>query len=161
MANPGQQARIPGYATWQGIVSDEVLQRAKDFFVYSADFVGTNNLPASATRTVSIAIQADSDFLIVVCNRTTIVTGTPATEVTFTPVLATIKDSGSGRDLMDRPVHLEALAGDGQLPGYWPFPKFMRRSSTLQTTLQNLDGANAYDVRVSYLGFKLFDFPAG
>jgi hypothetical protein len=74
--------------------------------------------------------------------------------------LVTIFDAGSGRQLFDRPQHMDNLAGTAQLPSYWPMPKIFRANATITTTVQNLDGANDRNTRIAYLGFKIFDFPA-
>lgn len=138
---------------------EQIRVRAKDFFQYAVEFLP---LAAAGTASQDIAIQNDSDFLIVACNAIV----TDAANVVFTavnqaPFLATIVDAGSGRQLQNRAVHFSTLYGDATLPGYLNFPKMMDRASTLRTTLQNLDAANAYNVRVTYAGFKVFDTTMG
>jgi hypothetical protein len=130
-------------------------RRAKDFFVYSAEFLP---LTASLTLTFETAIQADSDFLCVAAVR--IVTATNNTTLVAVPVpeLVTIFDAGSGRNLMDRAIHIDNLMGTGQLPTYWPMPKIFRANSTISTTVQNLEATDR-NVRIAYLGFKVFDYP--
>lgn len=149
-----QQRISPGISPFLGWLPRALWRRAKDFFVYSAEFLP---LAANQTQTFEIAIQADSDFVIVAGVR--VVTQIDnVTQTTFVPELVRILDTGSGRELTDRAVHMENWFGTAQLPAYWPYPKVIRASSTLQTTVQNLDG-NARNVRMSYLGFKVFDYP--
>ncbi len=158
MANVGQMARqqriSPGISPFLGWLPRALWRRAKDFFVYTAEFLP---LSASATQTFEIAIQADSDFVIVAGVRV-VTTTDNLTVQTFVPELVRILDTGSGRELTDRAVHIENWFGTAQLPAYWPYPKVIRASSTLQTTLQNLE-ANDRNARLSYLGFKVFDYP--
>lgn len=161
MANPTKAARVgaspaggaaPQLGPFFGLLPRKLLRRLKDFFVYTAEFLP---LAAGGTATVNTAIQADSDFLIVAVTRVV----TDIANTTFlanVPQLVTITDAGSGRNLMDRAVHMDNLIGTAQLPSYWPYPKLIRASGTLNTTVQNLDGANARNVRISYLGFKVF-----
>lgn len=164
MARPGvlQQSRGPAeYVTfisnpWLYFLPPDLRTRVKDFFTYSANFLP---LAASGTATVDIAIQNDSDFLIVAATRV-VSSEDNATEVTFPPLLVTIVDSSSGRQLMDRAVHIENLFGSAQRPSVWPSPKLIRAAGTLSTTCQNLT-ATARNVRISYLGFKVFGTAMG
>lgn len=161
MANPTKASRTgaspaggaaPQLGPFFGLLPRPLLRRVKDFFVYTAEFLP---LAAGGTATVNTAIQADSDFLIVLVTR--VVTDTLNTTFSANvPMLVNVTDAGSGRNLMDRAVHMDNLFGTAQLPSYWPYPKLIRASGTLNTTVQNLDGGNAYNVRMSYLGFKVF-----
>lgn len=143
---------------WEGKLPRWARERAKDFFGYNVDFLP---LAAGATATNTIAVQNDSDFMIVEANI--FIGDDPLTTITDPDnalLLVLIKDSGSGRDLMDQPAPVANYFGTAQRPGYLPYPKVIRRASTLSTQLQNLDAVNAQNVRISYLGFKVFDFPA-
>lgn len=161
MTNAGQTGRAfpqnqVGPAPFLGWLPRKLWRRAKDFFVYSAEFLP---LTASLTLTFETAIQADSDFLCVAAVR--LVTATDNTTIVAVPVpeLVTIFDAGSGRNLMDRAIHIDNLMGTGQLPTYWPMPKIFRANSTISTTVQNLEATDR-NVRIAYLGFKVFDYPA-
>lgn len=159
MANVGQTGRAfpqnqVGPAPFLGWLPRKLWRRAKDFFVYSAEFIP---LALSATATFETAIQADSDFLCVAVSR--LVTAVDNTTfIANVPQLVTIFDAGSGRNLMDRAIHIDNIMGTGQLPSYWPMPKIFRANSTITTTVQNLE-ATARNVRIAYLGFKVFDYP--
>lgn len=160
MANPNQVQRsrptAVGIAPFSGWIPRKLWRKAKDFFIYSAEFLP---LAAGGTLTVETAIQSDSDFLAVAGCR--VVSDTANTTFFATvPQLITIVDAGSGRQLMDRAQHIDNLLGTAQLPSYFPMPKIFRANGTISTTLQNLDGANARNVRISYLGFKVFDYEA-
>ena len=142
-----------------GILPQALWKRTKDFFTYNADFVGTFSINAGSTVTFDIAIQADSDFLIVALAR--VVTDGTVDELTatgFPPLAVTIVDTGSGRQLQDRASHIENLFGTAQLPSYWPQPKLIRASSTFSTTIQNLDPGNGFQARLSYIGFKIYGY---
>lgn len=124
---------------------------AKDFFVYTAEFLP---LAAGGTAAQNVAIQSDSAFLLTALTR--VVTAVDnTTVVTFAPMMLQLTDLGSGRALMDRPVHLESLAGTAQLQSTI-FPKFINPASTLGVQLQNLDLVTARNVRLAFLGFKVF-----
>lgn len=159
MANAGQVRRAsqspaitPALNPFFGLLPQNLWNNAKDFFVYGDDY-----LPIGAGLTVpqNIAINSDSDFLI----TSAVAVVTDAANVVFSanrPFLVSILDSGSGRQLHNTPIHMDNLFGTAQLPSYWPFPKLIPRASTVTTTIQNLDAANAFNVRIAYLGFKIF-----
>lgn len=125
----------------------------RDFFSYGNEVVP---LAVLTTTTTTIQIQADSDFLIVAGVLDTRDGATGLVSVPTPPLLVRITDSGSGRELQSNVQPIGNLFGTGQLPAYWPFPKFIKRSSTLSTAIENLDGALAFNVRYSYLGVKIF-----
>lgn len=143
---------------WESLLPSWARLRAKDFFGYNTTFLP---LAAGATAVNTIAIQNDSDFMVVKVNIfiTDNANANPVNPENAL-LLALIKDSGSGRDLMDEPVAVANYFGTAQRPGFLPMPKIIRRASTLSTQMQNLDAVNPFNVRVSYLGFKIFDFPA-
>lgn len=124
-----------------------------DFFSYGAEWVPLAAAAGQVPR--EIQIQADSDFLIVAAVRDVRDAGA-VTLVAAPPVTVRIFDSGSGRDVVNIAQPIENLFGTGQLPTYWPKAKLIQASSTLRVELTNLDGANPFDVRVSFLGYKVF-----
>lgn len=145
-----------GAAPFLGWIPRKLWRMAKDFFIYSVEFLP---LAAATTGVVNTAIQSDSDFLCVAATRVI----TDAANVVFAPnapMLVRIFDAGSGRAVMDRPIHMDNYFGTGQLPSYWPMPKIFRANGTIETTVQNLDAANGFNVRLAYLGFKVFDYAA-
>lgn len=161
MTNISQAMRQPppSAALYQELLPPQVRKRAKDFFGYGTDFTP---LAAAGTLSQDIAIQNDSDFLLVTASAiVTDVLNTTFTATNAAPFLVQISDSGSGRNLFNRAVHFSAVFGDAQLPAWFPFPKLLDRASTLRVTLQNLDGANAFNVRVLFEGIKVFDTNMG
>jgi hypothetical protein len=146
-------AITPALNPFFGLLPQELWDKAKDFFIYGADWT---SLDASETETQDIAIESDSDFLIVAGNAVAYASASPETVIDDRPFTVQIYDNGSGRRAMNRPIHIDNFFGDGKLPGYWPFPKLIPRASTLSTTLTNLDTANAYVVKIGYMGFKIF-----
>lgn len=136
-----------------GLLPTAMWDKQKDFFIYTVEFLP---LAASATASQSVNVQSDSHFLI------EFVTGTVtdvanAVFVASPPELILITDSGSGRQFMDRPVHWLNLFGTAQLPGVLPFPKIINAGSTISVQIQNLE-AVARNVRISFIGFKVFGF---
>jgi hypothetical protein len=136
-----------------GLLPTAMWDKQKDFFIYSVEFLP---LAVSATATQPIAIQSDSHFLVEFI--TGVVTDTTnATFIANVPELALITDSGSGRQFMDRPIHWNNVFGTAQLPSVLPFPKIINAGSTVTVQLTNLE-ATARNVRIAFLGFKVFGF---
>ncbi len=159
-AVPAAQIRPP-INPFLGLLPKSLWNRQKDLFFYVAEFLPLN---VSATASVEVVIQADSDFLITY--GVAVVTDTSDVTVASVanafapfnpPFLATITDSGSGRAFMSSGVSFANLFGTGTLPAIWPFPKLIKASSVLSTKLQNLV-ATAYRIRIAYGGFKVFNY---
>lgn len=152
---PPRQSLPPAPANpYLGYLPAKYWRYAKDFFVYTANFIP---LGAGATTPVDVQINNDSNFFVLDCRIAGYQTDN-TTKLTTLPVLMSLKDSSSGRDLQDRSVHVDCYTGTGQLPGFLPYPKLMLGGSVLTVTLQNLDAGNARNYRVSFFGFKIFNF---
>jgi len=144
-----------GVSPFMAGLPKDLLDRQRDFFVYTAEFLP---LAAGATTPFETAIQADSDFLAVAGVRNILTTAAPPVAVADSLQTCQLIDTGSGRTLSDRAVPLDNWFGTAQLPTYWPQPKLFRASSTITLTITNLDGTNAFSIRVAYLGFKIFGY---
>lgn len=124
----------------------------RDFFIYSAEFLP---IGASATATVRVPIQADSHFALME------ITGDVRALVTDEAVIATpamrmtLRDEGTGRILMDRAQQWTNVIGTAQRPFFLPAPKIIRANSTFVVEIIN-DNANARQVRIGFVGFKIF-----
>ncbi len=159
MANISQARRGAGLgpvSPWVGLLPRRMWRRQKDFFIYTANFLP---LGAGATVTVETAIQSDADFVIVAIARVIDNNAAPPVVQATAPILIEVFDSGSGRSLFDRQQQLDNFAGTVQLPHFLEYPKVFAAASAIQTTLQNQDGAQAFNVRLAYLGFKVFNMP--
>lgn len=144
-----------GYAL--DLLPSFIKERPKDFFALNLAWDATG-LAAAATVPRSVQVNADADFLVVALTgiifNATLVT-VPATN----PVTVVIEDDGSGRRFMNQAALWDDIIGTAQRPGILPYPKLVPRSSTITITLANRDAANAFDVFVSLVGFKIFGAP--
>lgn len=129
----------------------------KDFYIYQLNF---SALAAAASATDSFNIQADSAFRwekatffadIAAATQTDSSRVIPSTTIIIT-------DTGSGRQLMDAAVPITSLFGSGQIPFILQNPKIFAARSTVTVTLANFDAAAAYNLRLSFIGTKLFNF---
>lgn len=134
---------------------EELRHRPRDFFTYSPpDFA---SIAAGATASSSFTTQNDSDFLAVALAGTEVDPAAEQTPLPPEPLVIEIQDGGSGRNWQNRPQAYGNVVGTGQLPAYMPYPKFVDRNSEVTVTIANNDaGGQAYRVRVSILGFKIF-----
>lgn len=130
---------------------------AKDFFVYQ---IGPfSSLAPSASLPGNVTLDADSDFLWQKFNVFATTGNDGATQSTqVVPALTiTIKDTSSGRDLMNSAVPLPALAGSGQLPFILPTAKIFQARGTISVNVANIsDNATYTGIYLSFIGTKLF-----
>lgn len=137
------------------LLPPRVRTRVKDFFTYNIVF---NTLAASATSTNSANIQGDSDFWLIATSMiVTNAAGTSFTSPASVPVTIELSDTASGRTLQDSASALSSVFGTAQLPFYLPFPREFKAGGQLQAKLQNQDSGNAYLVRLSFHGFKVYN----
>lgn len=153
-AMPPVNVRVPHPII--GEIPPGLRKKLKDKFAYGLDFLP---LGAGLTVPLPINIEADSDFIIV--SAQAIVTDTTNLVLqTFNPILVDMRDTGSGRTFFNSPRHFNTVFGTAEAPAYWwrmGYVKRLRASSTLLVQLQNLDPANAVNVRLTFDGFKVFD----
>lgn len=128
---------------------------AKDFFVYTTLHEA---VAPGETDTQNIRIQADSDFLLQKLTAFADIAGAAQTDDSRVLPLCTvlITDSGSGRNLMESEVAIPSLFGDGTLPFILPTQKIFARQSIITVRITNYSAATTYDVRLNYIGQKLF-----
>lgn len=137
------------------LLPPSIRGRAKDFFTYNITF---NTLLAAATSTQSANVQGDSDFVWILGSMiVTNAAGTTFTSSAAAPFTIQISDAASGRQLQDSPTAVSNLFGTAQLPMQIPYPKLFGASGQIQATLINQDAANAFLVRLSFHGFKVFN----
>lgn len=130
---------------------------AYDFFIYEVDFSG---LAAGASQTSSFTIQQEADFMLTKINMNANIAAAAYTQ-SATPVpLVTImiNDTGSGRNLMSSAVPLANIFGSAGLPFILPRQRLFVASSVVNITLTNFDAAVTYNIRLSFIGEKAFEF---
>lgn len=132
---------------------------ATDFFVYEVDF---SALAAGTSQTSSFTIQQEADFLLTKINMTPDIAAAAYTQGAAPVPLVTImvNDTGSGRNLMSSAVPLPNLFGNAGLPFILPRQRLFVASSVVNITLTNYDAATAYNIRLSFIGEKAFQYGA-
>ena len=134
---------------------ENVSDFRRDFYIYEAESLA---LASGGTSNDVINIEADSDFIL---QKMTYEADIAAAAYTFTtnPIpLITIQiiDSGSGRQLMQQPIPVNSFMGDGKLPFYLPNPRKFLRNSTIQVAFVNFDAAIVYNIRLAFIGYKVY-----
>ncbi len=129
--------------------------RIKEFFTYEEDFTG---LVAGNSATGNISIQADSDFVLQKLTYQADIGGVAQTDSgrIIPNVTLVITDTGSGRQLMESAVPIQSLFGSGELPFILPTPRVFLSRSTIALVVANFDAAVTYNIRLSFIGYKLY-----
>lgn len=129
-----------------------------DFFVYEVDF--TAGIAAGATSNGSFNVQADSDFKwLKACYFADIAVGAQTQSTQVIPLATVlITDQGSGRQLMSLAVPIYNIFGSGQIPFILPVPKLFAAKSTVAVTVANFSAATTYNIRLSFIGVKVFKY---
>lgn len=127
----------------------------KDFYVYGVNFL---SVAAGASPSVSLAIQADSDFELQKLTFASNLNAGVQTDSTRTIPQCTllITDTGSGRQLMNQAIDLTTFLGNGENPFILSVPKIFRANTSINFVLNNYSAAQIYNVRLSLIGAKLY-----
>lgn len=129
---------------------------AEDFYTYNIQF---QSLAANTSATGFIQIEADSDFYVQKLAYFADLAGAAQTFNTLVIplVTVTIVDTGSGRQLMNAPVPVTNIFGDGRLPYILPTPKLFVKNSRINFTVQNFSVATTYtNLWLNLEGKKIF-----
>lgn len=128
----------------------------KDFFTYEVDF--TAGIAAGATGNGSFTVQADSDFQwLKACFFADIAVAVQTNDSRVIPLATVlITDQGSGRQLMSAAVPIPSIFGTGQIPFILPVPKIFASKSTVGVSVVNFSAATTYNIRLSFIGVKIF-----
>ena len=132
-------------------------QYQEDYFVYG---IGPLALAPGASGQGSIQIQADSLFQWERAAYYVDIAGAAFTESTrpIPNITIQIVDSGSGRQLFQTAQALPSLFGTGELPFVLPTPRWFKPNSQIQIQLVNFGVGTTYNVRLSFIGSKVFEF---
>ena len=136
----------------------EWRENERDYYAYA---VTALNLAAGATVAPTFSVEANCLFLA------TSVAGTArdpaAAGVRFAnpAVSVLVTSQGSGRNVSNIPIDWLTFVGTSELPMFFPYPKLFEPRAVVNVQLANFDPAQAYDLRVTVHGFKVFNFKRG
>lgn len=131
----------------------------QDHFIYIARC--PTSLLHSTSQSVSIPIEADSEFVWVKSSYAVAVDLASNITLNTSPypnsIHVSITDSGSGRNLQNRPVSITELAGERGLPLVIPIPRVFKPSSNINLTFTNENTIIDFAmVELALIGFKRF-----
>lgn len=134
---------------------EEIDNVRRDFYTYEAQALA---LAAAGNANDEINIEADSDFIMQKLSYQADIAAAAFTDSTrpIPNVTIQIIDTGSGRQLMQNPIPIPSLFGTGELPFILPNPRKFLRNSTIQVAFNNFDAAVAYNVRLAFIGYKIY-----
>lgn len=130
-----------------------VLRKA--FFTYNINF---SALAAAASATGSFTVQADADFHIFKLAYFADIAAAIQTDSSRVIPLCNVllTDTGSAQQLMDSAAPISSLFGEGDAPFILPYAYPLKASANMQATLTNFSAATTYNVRLSFIGVKVF-----
>jgi len=136
----------------------QVPDMPADWYHYPLTF---GSLAPAATLTQTLQIDAASDFYLTAIEQVTMVSGTttvPTAGTEFQPLVTIlINDGGSNRNLMQNPVLLPHISGDGRWPHRLIHPRMFKKNSSITITLTSVDGTNTYsNIYLNFEGFKVY-----
>lgn len=134
---------------------EQVDRTRRDFYIYESEALAL--APAGSANDI-INIEADSDFILQKFAYEADIAAAAFVFNTKPIPLITIQliDSGSGRQLMNNPIPVSSFMGDGQLPFILPNPRKFLRNSTIQIAYTNFDAAVTYNIRLAFIGYKVY-----
>ena len=134
---------------------ENVGTRRRDFYVYESQAIG---LAPAASANDTIQIEADSIFILQKLAYHADIAAAAFTDSTrpVPNVTVQLTDTGSGRQLFNEPIPIPSIFGTGQLPGILPNPRLFERNSTIQVAYTNFDAAATYNIRLAFVGYKLY-----
>jgi hypothetical protein len=111
--------------------------------------------------TSTLQIDAGSDFFLTAITFFAQADGaTAGTTVNTQPIPAVtllITDQGSNRQLMQNPVPLSAIAGDGAHPHRLIHPRLFKRNSAIQLVVTSIDPTTYEYLWINLEGFKIYN----
>jgi hypothetical protein len=132
----------------------------KDWFSYPLRFQSVAEL---AVPTQNIQIDAGSDFYLTALTYFATVNGSTSvltvSSVGVPVVTALITDSGSNRQLMNAPVPISLIFGDGNHPHRLIHPRLFFRNSTITVALSSINTAadTTWDnIWLNFEGFRIY-----
>lgn len=128
-----------------------------DYFWYGANVAGLQSTAPNATGIVNT--DSDSDFYCVALSYQADIAGAVLTESTNIIPLVTLQitDNASGKALMNTPMPIAAIMGDGKRPYRLVRPRVFMRNATIQFNFVSYVAAGTiYNIRVVLHGYKVY-----
>lgn len=130
-------------------------QVIKDFYIYRTEY---DSLSAGTSQSANFTVEADSDFMMHKLAAFADISGAAQTSDTqvLPLVTALITDTGSGRQLSSGAIPVANYFGTGRLPFILPAPKMFLARSVVQVQVENFSASTTYNLKLSFIGYKIF-----
>ena len=133
-------------------------ENGSDYFWYSTRITGISSASPAATGLINL--DSDSDFYCIALTAQADIAGGALTESTNLLPLVTLQitDTGSGKALMNAPVLLPALVGDGKRPYRLARPRVFLANATIQCAFNAgfLAAGTTYKIQLVFHGYKVY-----
>lgn len=117
------------------------------------------NLVNTTTAQGSFFVDASSPFMLVQMNYSAaaypVTVLTEATRM-IPNVGITIQEQSSNRNWQSAAVPIPSLFGTAENPGFLSQPRLIPANTTVVMTVNNYDTAQAYNLILSFIGFRLY-----
>jgi hypothetical protein len=125
----------------------------RDAFFISVESV----LAPLASDTQRVTLDVDADYLIITAVGDVRDNAAPQTRIVDPPIMITLSQSQSGRQLQNIAVQWNNLIGTASLNAPWPAPKHLAAGTTLSITQTSLfPAATTMKSRITLWGYKIF-----
>lgn len=134
------------------------LQGRTDYFWYFTTPAALSSVAPAAQSLIQI--DADSQFALLAFSYQASIAGAALTEDTNVIPLVTVNiaDGGSGKYLMNGPIPLGAIAGDGKRPYRLIGPRIFQPNSTINFNWASFVAAGtSYSITLVLHGVKLYN----
>lgn len=128
-----------------------------DLFFYGGRVTGLSS--AAPNGSIIINLDADSNFLCVAMSYQADIAVAALTESTNLIPLVNVQitDTGSGRAMMNTPVPITTIMGDGKRPYRLPRPRLFFSNSTISFAFTAyVVAGTTYNISVAMHGFKQY-----
>lgn len=137
-------------------------------YTFEVDFAtgvtqGSGNLfpaPAAAggTSQGNFLVDTSSPFMLIAQSYQADVAGAAVTVSTRPApnVVITIQDQSSNRNWQNGAVPIPSIFGLGTLPFFLPKPRLIPANTNVQMILTNYDAASVPNIRLSFIGYRLY-----
>ena len=132
-------------------------ETGSDYFWYAARITGLSS--AAPTGSAIISLDSDSDFYCIATSYQADIAGAALTESgNLIPLVnVQVTDTGSGKALMNTPIPIGALAGDGKRPYRLARPRVFLANATLQLAFTSYVAAGTtYNITFVLHGYKVY-----
>ena len=133
-------------------------ENGSDYFWYSTRVTGLSSVAPTSTGIINL--DSDSDFYCIALTAQADIAGAALTESTNLLPLVTLQitDTGSGKALMNSPVLLPALVGDGKRPYRLARARVFLANATIQCAFNAgfLAAGTTYNIQLVFHGYKVY-----